>query len=205
MKLFPSAIVVPTRHESGNVLQLHRELDAALGDRKWRLLFVDDSDDRTIDLLRELEAKDQRVSVIHRPIGQRQGGLGGAVCEGFEFLLSGIDVDALVVMDADLQHPPSVVPRLLDALTESDADLVVASRYAAHGSAAGLEGTWRKLVSQMSRVATHRAIKRSRFVTDPLSGCFAFRADVVRDVTLRPDGYKVLLEILVPRAVVSGR
>ena len=73
----------------------------------------------------------------------------------------------------------------------------MATRYAGHGSAAGLEGTWRKLVSQTSRLATRGAIKRSRFVTDPLSGCFAFRPEVVRDVPLRPDGYKILLEVLV--------
>ena len=55
-----AAIIVPTRHESGNVLQLHHELDDALGNRKWRLVFVDDSDDRTVDVLRGLEADDDR-------------------------------------------------------------------------------------------------------------------------------------------------
>jgi glycosyltransferase involved in cell wall biosynthesis len=52
-------------------------------------------------------------------------------------------------------------------------------------------------VSQTFRLATHRAIERSRFVTDPLSGFFALRPEVVRDVALRPDGYKILLEVLV--------
>ena len=58
LRKLSAAIVVPTRHESGNVVQLYHELDDTLGDRKWRLVFVDDSDDCTIDLLPRIGSED---------------------------------------------------------------------------------------------------------------------------------------------------
>ncbi|HTV12900.1 MAG TPA: glycosyltransferase [Acidimicrobiales bacterium] len=188
------AIVVPTRHEARNVQQLHEQLSAVLTGRHWRIVFVDDSDDETTDVLETMAALDERVTVLHRAAEQRHGGLGSAVKFGIDFVGSAADV--VVVMDGDLQHPPPVVLGLLDVLATGGADLAVASRYRGAGSASGLGGATRHLLSRACRTCAHIWLPRSRPVTDPLSGFFAVRREVLQDVQLRPNGYKILLEIL---------
>lgn len=203
MPLPSVSVVVPTRNEVANVARLHEELAAALAGRTWELCFVDDSDDETVVALHALGAGDPRVMVVHRPSGTREGGLGGAVVEGFR-RVSG---EVVVVMDADLQHPPTVVGRLCDALegagagggaaTGFTADIAVASRYTDGGSAPGLDGAWRRFVSRACRALVHLALPRTRCTTDPLGGFFAVRRSVVAGAALAPDGYKILLEVLV--------
>ncbi len=187
------AVVVPTRHEADSVGPLHDRLRSALDGRDWELVFVDDSDDGTPGRLAELAGGDPRVSFVHRPPGDREGGLGGAVLAGFAATTAGV----LVVMDADLQHPPEAVPGLLDALAAGPADLVVATRYRGSGSAAGLHGRFRRRASRGCRRLVHAVLPRTRASTDPLGGFFALRRAVVDGVPLRPRGYKILLEILV--------
>jgi dolichol-phosphate mannosyltransferase len=104
----------------------------------------------------------------------------------------------MCVLDADLQHPPSRIPDLLAAARGQAADVVVASRYVPGGSASGLDGPLRRLVSRglkdLSRLVFPR---RLAGISDPLGGFFLVRRSVVQDVDLRPIGYKILLEILV--------
>jgi dolichol-phosphate mannosyltransferase len=101
-------------------------------------------------------------------------------------------------MDADLQHPPEVVPELIAAGTRDGADLVVASRYLAGGNSSGLADAYRRLVSGTCRFGTkllfHSALTQ---VSDPMSGFFTVRASSLELATLRPLGYKILLELLV--------
>lgn len=187
------AIVVPTRHEADSVVPLYDNLCAALSGRDWELVFVDDSDDETVERLARLADHDPRVTVVHRPPGTREGGLGGAVLAGFAATSAGV----LVVMDADLQHPPEVVPRLVDTLVNSSADIAVGTRYRGQGSAAGLHGRFRHQASRGCRKLVHALLPRTRVSTDPLGGFFAVRREVVDGAPLRPIGYKILLEILV--------
>nr|WP_306215188.1 glycosyltransferase [Actinoplanes sp. RD1] len=187
------AVIVPTRHEAGSVGPLSRTIGSALTGRSWELVFVDDSDDETPQRLAELAASDPRISYVHRPPGHREGGLGGAVLAGFAATTAGL----LVVMDADLQHPPEAVPGLVDALLTGHADIAVGTRYRGRGSAAGLHGRYRQLVSRGCRRLAHAVLPRTRVSTDPLGGFFAVRREVVDGVPLRPLGYKILLEILV--------
>src|ERR1700710_1077752 len=73
-------VVVPTRGEAGNVHELIRRLDLALGDIRAEILFVDDSDDDTPEAIRSAAANFKRtVRLLHREPGQREGRLGGAV------------------------------------------------------------------------------------------------------------------------------
>ncbi len=114
-------------------------------------------------------------------------------------------------MDADLQHPPELLPELLAAGRRSGAELVVASRYAAGGSRRGLAGRYRQAVSRASTTAAKALFPRAlRGVSDPMSGFFAIRRDAVargaEDGGLRPLGYKILLELAVrcrPRGVAE--
>ncbi|MET7397417.1 glycosyltransferase [Dactylosporangium sp. NPDC005572] len=189
-----ATIVIPCRHEEDNVGPLIERLSAVLTDVE--LLFVDDSDnDRTVDAITlaaaELERDDLRVRVFHRTGAQRVGGLAGAVVDGYRRARA----TKALVMDADLQHPPELVPAMLAAL--DDHDLVMASRYREGGSSGGLDGPLRKVVSTGSTILARVAFPVAlRGVTDPMTGFFGIRLDKVDPDRLRSRGFKILLEIL---------
>jgi dolichol-phosphate mannosyltransferase len=188
------SIVIPTRNEAGNVARLVRRLEDALAsfDGDWELIFVDDSDDATPEVIELLANEgDHRVTLLHRGPGQRVGGLGGAVNQGF----SKASGRVIVVMDADLQHPPEVVPSLVEPVLSGDYDLVAGSRYGFLGSRDGLSGPLRHVVSRSCRWLAHTFVPRSRPFTDPMSGFFALDPSVVDRALLRPEGYKILLEV----------
>ncbi len=188
------AIVVPTRNEAGNVAELVRRVAAAT--RPWRaeLVFVDDSDDGTPDEVRRVAAQSMiPIRLIHRPPGQRQGGLGGAVVKG----LDSTTAPWAVVMDGDLQHPPEVIPELLAVAVKRRADVVVGSRYVDNGESGGLAGPDRRLISSGATWATRAAFpRRLHAVTDPMSGFFAVRLGAIDVKALQPIGFKILLEVL---------
>ncbi|MFD6336196.1 glycosyltransferase [Streptomyces sp. NPDC060131] len=187
-------VIIPTFNESGNVRELLRQLTDAVPARlPCEVIFVDDSTDDTPEVI-ESAAQDCPfpVSVIHRE--KPEGGLGGAVVEG----LRAAGSDWIVVMDADLQHPPALVPELVAAGERTSADLVVASRYVEGGSRAGLAGGYRVAVSRAATWLTKGLFPAGlRGISDPMSGFFAIRRSAVTAEALRPLGYKILLELAV--------
>jgi dolichol-phosphate mannosyltransferase len=187
-------VLIPTRNEADNVAPLLDELSLALQGTSAEVLFVDDSDDDTPAVVQREGARwPGPVRVLHRPPGRRQGGLGGAVVNG----LREAAAPWAVVMDGDLQHPPSLAPLLVAEGVASRADVVIASRYRRGGSMEGLGTTRRHAVSRWCTAGTHLLFpRRTRGVTDPMSGFFAVRRDALDLAALRPDGFKVLLEIL---------
>ncbi|AZK96159.1 MULTISPECIES: glycosyltransferase [Streptomyces] len=200
-------VVVPTFNESANVRELlHRLTESVPGRLPCEVVFVDDSTDTTPEVIRSA-AQDCPfpVTVIHRE--SPDGGLGGAVVEG----LRAAGSEWIVVMDADLQHPPALVPELIAAGEAAGADLVVASRYLRGGSREGLAGGYRIAVSRTATWLTKALFPRGlRGISDPMSGFFAIRRSAVTDAVaageLRPLGYKILLELAVrlrPRAVAE--
>lgn len=191
---FPTvSVIVPTRNEQANVAPLVERLARAFAHGwSWQAVFVDDSDDETPSCVEALAAVDLPVRCIRRPPAERIGGLGGAVLAGF----SAAEADVLVVMDGDLQHPPELAARLASAVALDVGDIVIASRFVPGASAAGLSGSFRRLVTGATRRAAHLAVPRSRRIQDPLSGFFAIRADVLETGPTRCDGFKVLLDVL---------
>nr|WP_236071827.1 glycosyltransferase family 2 protein [Streptomyces polyasparticus] len=194
-------VIIPSFNESGNVRELLRQITESVPSRvPCEVIFVDDSTDDTPEVVAKA-AQDCPfpVSVIHREVPT--GGLGGAVVEGIKAAAS----DWVVVMDADLQHPPSLVPELIATGEASGADLVVASRYTKGGSRAGLAGGYRVAVSRASTWLTKGLFPRAlRGISDPMSGFFAIRRAAVMAEDLRPLGYKILMELAVrcgPRSV----
>ncbi|MFD9726773.1 glycosyltransferase [Streptomyces sp. NPDC059072] len=187
-------LIIPTFNEAGNIVELLRRLGDALPEHlPCDVLFVDDSTDDTPAVI-EKAAVDHpfRVSVLHREVPE--GGLGGAVVEG----IRRADTDWVVVMDADLQHPPHLVPELVGEGVRTGADLVVASRYISGGSRAGLAGSYRIAVSRGATWLTKGLFPRAlRGISDPMSGFFAMRRSVVTADALKPLGYKILLELAV--------
>lgn len=165
---------------------------AALHRLAWELLFVDDSDDGTDAVVREMAAADDRIRLVHRD--GPAGGLSGAVLEGFALAVG----DYCCVIDGDLQHPPELIPALVEKAKQGGCDVVIASRYIPGAAASGLAGPARQLGSRglkwLARLAFPR---RLAGLSDPLSGYFLVRSSVLRSGRLRPIGYKILLEILV--------
>lgn len=186
-------IVIPTFNERENIETLLRRLVSALPESDSEIVFVDDSTDDTPDVIRRAALTCPiPVTVHHREHGT--GGLGGAVVEGMRLARGAW----IVVLDADLQHPPEIVPDLIAAGLRDGADLVVGTRYAGGGSTDGLTDGYRRLVSGGSTLATKVIFRNSLLqVSDPMSGLFAVRASSLEIEQLRPLGYKVLLELVV--------
>jgi dolichol-phosphate mannosyltransferase len=188
------SLVIPTFNESANIGELLARLTAALPEQApCEVIFVDDSTDDTPAVITEAARRSRlAVSVHHRE--RPEGGLGGAVALG----LRAASAPWIVVMDADLQHPPALVPALVTAGQQAEADLVVATRYAGGGSRAGLDGGFRKFASGGSTALAKTVFpRRLRSVSDPMSGFFAVRATSLDAEVLRPLGYKILLELVV--------
>ncbi|MCW7945781.1 dolichol-phosphate mannosyltransferase [Streptomyces hygroscopicus] len=196
-------IVVPTFDESANIRELlHRITESVPSRLPCEVVFVDDSTDDTPEVIsREAQDCPFPVTVLHRD--EPVGGLGGAVVEG----LKAAGSDWIVVMDGDLQHPPSLVPELVAAGERANAGLVVASRYLKGGSRAGLAGGYRIAVSRGATwLAKALFPRRLRGISDPMSGFFAIRRSAVTAEVLQPLGYKILLELAVrnrPRQVTE--
>ncbi|HEY0246982.1 MAG TPA: glycosyltransferase family 2 protein [Gryllotalpicola sp.] len=188
-------IIIPTFNESLNIEELVARTEKAVGARAVEIVFVDDSSDDTPAVIREAASRHTiPVRLIHReaPVD----GLGGAVLEGFREAHG----RWAVVMDGDLQHPPEMLPGLIDTALDGTADVVAGSRFIAGGSAEGLSDGFRVFLSHFSTRLTkllfpHKLAKS----TDPMSGFFAVRLDAVELSELRPRGFKILLEILCRR------
>lgn len=185
------SVVVPTFNESKNVGEMVRRLDATLSGVPWEVIFVDDaSPDGTADIVRSMAREDHRVRLISR---HNRRGLASAVVEG----ALAASADIVAVMDGDLQHDESVLPGMYQMVRNGEADVVSASRFLTEDGADGL--------SSQTRVAiSNNGIKLSNWVfnldmTDPLTGFFVVRRDVVRRAL--PDlselGFKVLMDIII--------
>jgi dolichol-phosphate mannosyltransferase len=195
-----ASVVVPTYNERDRLEELiERIFHAWQSSREPELtgplevIVVDDNSPDGTGECADAIAQRRPVRVVHRA---GKLGLGTAVIAGFEVARGRI----VAVMDADLSHPPQLLPRLMRVLRESDADFVVASRYVRGGSNNDLPV--RRLVSR----AACRFARQLTPVQDAMSGFFALRADRARSAKAEVKGFKICLELLVrtmPRKVVE--
>jgi dolichol-phosphate mannosyltransferase len=185
------ALVIPTLNEAGNIDKVLGEVTEALrGTRfEYEIIVVDDgSTDGTVEEVQSWSNRDPRIRLISRT-GER--GLAGAVLCGW-----GQSHGAFLgVMDADLQHPPRLVPELLKQAAR--ADIAIASRYA---QGDGIKD-WNPIRAAVSRLSTLAAVplisKKNLRVTDPMSGFFILHRRCIEGLTFQATGFKLLLEILV--------
>jgi len=190
------SVVVPTLNESENLPVLIAKLEETLKGVEWEVIFVDDdSDDGTAEQARQIGCTNRRVRCIQR-IGRR--GLSGACIEG----MLASPAPYLAVMDADLQHDESLLPKMLDALKSGDTDVVIGSRYMEGGGF----GQWAESRQMISRFATSLGrLAMKNDVSDPMSGFFMLRKDAFHQSVrkLSGIGFKILLDILAssPRAL----
>ena len=183
------SVVVPTFNERDNVTTLFRRLETALAGTAFEVIFVDDnSPDGTWEVVRALAREDSRVRCIRR-IGRR--GLSGACIEG----ILASSAPSAAVIDADLQHDETQLPKMLKLLQDGEADLVVGSRYIEGGSA----DSFNRQRAGASALATEVAKRVLRVkIADPMSGFFMIRRDRFEQLApqLSTQGFKILLDIV---------
>ncbi|WP_017325599.1 polyprenol monophosphomannose synthase [Synechococcus sp. PCC 7336] len=186
------SLVLPTYNESQNIEAivhlLRKHLDERLPNNYELIIVDDDSPDGTWQIARNLARHFPQIEVLRR---RQNRGLGTAVARGWQVSKGKI----LGVMDSDLQHPPQLLPRLIDAI-ERGADLALASRHIEGGGVSQWNGV-RYLLSRGARriglaILPH-VVGR---ISDPMSGYFLIRRSAIENVTLRPIGYKILIEVL---------
>jgi dolichol-phosphate mannosyltransferase len=186
------SLVIPTFNEKENIAVLLEKLTYHLNStcfEGYELIVVDDdSPDETWKVATELGTVYPQLKVIRR---QREKGLSSAVIRGWQIAEGQI----LGVIDADLQHPPDILLKLLDAM-DAGADLAVASRHVEGGGVSEwsvIRRTLSRGAQMLGLIILPDVVGR---VSDPMSGYFLVRRSAIAGPRLNPKGYKILLEVL---------
>ncbi len=184
------SVILPSFNEAANIPILVKLLDETLAGIAWEAIVVDDnSPDGTTEVARKIALRDPRIRVIRR-IGRR--GLSGACIEG----ILASSAPYVAVMDADLQHDETLLPKMLTELRTGDVDLVVASRKVDGGTTGeGLS----KIRAWGSDIANSLAQKLLNVtLKDPMSGFFMVRREKAEALApkLSPQGFKILLDLV---------
>ena len=181
------SLIIPTYNEKENVLELIRRAEEVFlraGEAEFEILILDDdSPDGTSQVV--LELKDPRVRLVNRR--GRPRGLSAAVIDGFREAKGEI----IGVMDADMSHPPEVLPSLIRAIREGYS-VAVGSRYVPGG---GIQD-WPAHRVFASRLACMLAGPLTP-VKDATSGFFFLKKTALENVKLDPLGFKIGLEVFV--------
>ncbi len=184
------SIVVPTYREAGNITLLAERLHDVMVDAgiDYELLISDDnSPDDTVQIVSDLAEK-LPIRLL-QPAG-RDKDLSLSVIDGIKAAAN----DLVVVMDADLSHPPEMVPQMLKALQQDGEVFVLGSRYVPGGSFDRDWSLYRFLNSHVATLITRPLVA----CQDPMSGFFALNRKCISDYErLNPIGYKIGLELMV--------
>lgn len=178
------SIVIPTLNEAENIDPLLTRLFSLDLDKGFEVIIVDDgSTDGTQNKVRAWETR-QPVRLVER---RGKPDLTGSVLDGVALANS----DVIVVMDADLSHPPERLPALTAPVLEGTHDVAIGSRYVPGGSTEG----WPVHRQWLSRLGGWLA-RPLCDVNDATSGFFAFRRELASTIAQRARGYKILLELI---------
>jgi len=188
------SIILPTYNESQNIVGILKSIRENIpkGIYAETIVVDDNSPDGTGKIVEDYissikKIAENTIDVIHR---KAKNGLSSAILNGIQNAKG----ETIVVMDSDFSHPPHIIPKMIETLKQYQCDLVVASRYITGGNIQGWT-TKRKL---MSKFATMIAKKGLGVKTkDPMSGFFAFKKNIIKELNFDALGYKFLLEILV--------
>ena len=196
------SIIIPTYNESQNIVGILKLIHEHVpkGIYTETIVVDDNSPDGTGKIVEDYissikKIAENTIDVIHR---KAKNGLSSAILNGIQNAKG----ETIVVMDSDFSHPPQIIPKMIEALKQYQCDLVVASRYITGGNIQGWT-TKRKL---MSKIATIIAKKGLGVQTkDPMSGFFAFKKNIIKELNFDVLGYKFLLEILVKTKGINIR
>jgi len=182
-------LIIPTYNERDNIATLVGRIRTAAGEEP--VLFVDDnSPDGTADEIRRIQAADSNVHLLARP---GKGGYGSACRDGMKKIVRENLADYVIQSDADLSHPPELLPRMIELLKSSP--VVIGSRYVAGGGAQGWDIRRRALsfgANLYARLFTGVPVH------DMTAGFVGYRTDVLRKIDLdaiRSEGYAFLMEM----------
>jgi dolichol-phosphate mannosyltransferase len=185
--MYDLTVIIPTFNEEANIRNIVMAVDAVFYEHSLhgQVLIVDDnSSDGTIGIVHELMRTKENVEILIR---EHDHGLSQSVADGFSHASS----DVFIVIDADFSHPPVLIPRMYDEIRKGS-DIVIGSRY--------MEGGGIKKWPLKRRIISIGATFLGRLlfpdITDPVSGFFGVRKEVVDTAPLKPRGYKILLEVL---------
>jgi dolichol-phosphate mannosyltransferase len=189
------AVVIAAYNEGGNIGPLTERLIRALESlpqTTWNLIYVIEGTDGTVETARGYAQTRPEIEILYN---RTPSGLGRAFRRGFDGVPP--DADAVVTMDADLNHQPEEIPRLLDTLFESGADLVIGSRRV---EASAVEGgpTWKALLSRV--VNRIMQILMGVRVRDMTSGFRVYRGESLRRIEFQSTGFAFLPEMLIDAA-----
>ncbi len=181
-------VIAPTFNEADNVAPLIAQLETALRGVHWEVVFADDdSPDGTAARVRDHARLNSRVRCLQR-IGRR--GLTSACVEA----MLASSAPYIAVIDADLQHDETLLPRMLDALQGGRAEIVIGSRYTANRVSSGFSPTRQAMSFIATRLA--QAVLGAK-LTDPVSGFFMAKREVFEGAVrnLSGIGNKILVDI----------
>ena len=182
-------LIIPTYNERENIASLVTRIRNAVGAEP--IFFVDDnSPDGTADEIRRLQQQDPNIHLMARP---GKGGYGSACRDAMKKILQENLADYVIQSDADLSHPPELLPRMLEML--KTCQVVIGSRYVKGGGA--------KNWSLSRRTLSFGANLYARLFTgvpvhDMTAGFVGYRTDVLRKIDLdhiRSEGYAFLMEM----------
>jgi dolichol-phosphate mannosyltransferase len=182
------SIIVPTYQESANIPILFERMKVALNGLPWEMIVVDDdSPDGTSNVGFALAAKDRRLRCLRRV---NRSGLAGAVIEGW----MSSSADFVAAIDGDLQHDESILREMYEVLAKGAGNLAIGTRLRMVGA--------RNLSPARQRLSDLGAWFFRRIagatVTDPMSGFFMIRREIVSGLAprLSPDGFKILVDVI---------
>jgi dolichol-phosphate mannosyltransferase len=184
-------LIIPTYNERENIASLVSRIRSAIGDEP--IFFVDDnSPDGTAGEIRRLQQQDANVHLMARP---GKGGYGSACRDAMKKILAENLADHVIQSDADLSHPPELLPRMLEMLRTKPCPVVIGSRYVRGGGA--------KNWSLPRRALSFGANLYARLFTgvpvhDMTAGFVGYRAEVLRQINLddiHSEGYAFLMEM----------
>jgi dolichol-phosphate mannosyltransferase len=179
------SIIVPTLNEEENILPLVSEITACSVPFR-EILFVDDySTDTTRDRIRAVAGRHPIRLIDQDGVGP---GLAGAIMAGARVAHGEI----LLVMDADLSHPPDRIKDLVEPLFAGTADLVVGSRYVKGGSTPGWPA-WRRIVSRAGAALAYPLTG----LHDSMCGFFAIGRSRLLELAPQTSGFKIVFETMV--------
>ena len=178
------SIIVPTRNEAENVAPLVSQI-VSRPVRLQEILFVDDSTDATRDVIRSLTAN-YPVRLIEQD--RARPGLAAAVMSGAE----AAEGTFLLIMDADLSHPPERIDDLLAPLLASTADIVIGSRYVPGGSTPGWP-FWRRMLSRAGSALAYPLTG----VHDSMSNFFAIARSRLLELAPPANAGRIAFEVIV--------
>lgn len=180
-------IIIPTLNEAANIQPLlARILEHESANLKIEVLFVDDgSTDATCEIISSF-TDSESVRLLKRQYPS--DGLAGAVLEG----ASAATTRWILVMDADLSHPPERIGDIVAPLLDGSQDMVIGSRYVLGGRTPGWPW-WRRSMSRMACLLARPLTT----LKDPLSGFFATHRMSLMRCKGNAAGFKIGLEVIV--------